>query len=133
MVKKEICYYGPQDLLNDYKNFGIHRHAFVPEIFSPRYLKIAQKLGSDLTPANEKRDILNSTDYFKLMAVPPGAYQRRRTTVLGFDKHSETNKFYLVYPKLLNAKEIREFKEFDDEDDEEPVLEVEAPVVVAPA
>ena len=120
MVKKEVQYYGPEDLLTDYKNYGVHRHSFVIEIFNARYIKMAKILGSDLSTQAEKKDIKNSQMYQDFLGIPPAAYYRRRTHGPG---DNDDTRYYVVSDKILNRKEIFDYINYltilEDEDNEE--------------
>ena len=108
----EICYYGPKDLLNDYRKNGMHRAAFVTDIFPPKYLEIAKKIGSDVVPLREKREIMKSPLYKKFLTIPAGAYQRQ-----------EWKGMYLVENKIINAKEVSQYQKFLDSLDDSEISE----------
>ena len=108
----EICYYGPKDLLNDCRKNGMHRAAFVTDIFPPKYLEIAQKLGSDVVSIHEKKEIMKSPLYKKFLTIPPGAYKRQ-----------EWNGMFLVENKIINAKEVSEYRKFLESLDDSEVFE----------
>ena len=97
----EVCYYSTQDLLNDYATHGVHPHLFISKGFSPKYLDMAQKLGSDLVSQREKRYIKSTPAYIKMMSFPPVAYHR-----------TKEGNFYHVSSDILNKFEIREHEEY---------------------
>ena len=114
-VKKELCYYGPQELLYDYKTYGVHRFPFVPQIFDKRFLKMAEYLGSDVVSQKDKKSFIASKDYQKLLSIPPGAYYRKKFY------ENEKRSYYVVYKNILNKKELALYNEElkQEESDEE--------------
>lgn len=123
--RKEMCYYGPEDLIKDYEMYGVHRLPIAAKIFKQKYIDLACEIGSDKTPIKRKKELRKSDDFLRLMSIPPAAYYRK----MWRKKGGVT--YYVATDKLLNASEINlhnkhlEEEEYDSDNENAFYMDVD--------
>lgn len=60
-------FYGPAELLSDYRNHGNCRSSIFAKYFTTNEHDMARRLGSDMTSVSDKNTIRRSEAYFKFL------------------------------------------------------------------